>query len=71
MEDLRSMEVHNINQGSWRHPRDDGGHALKDLRQQRGDDVHASGSLMIVHSDDIEQRKSMIHSRMVWKTREH
>jgi hypothetical protein len=25
---------------------------------------------MIVHSDGVEQRKSMIHERMMWKMRE-
>jgi hypothetical protein len=31
MEDLLSTEVHSIDQGSWRHPHDDGGHVLKAL----------------------------------------
>jgi hypothetical protein len=70
MEDLRSMEVHSINQRSWRHPCDDGDHALKDLRQHCGDVVFVLSGLMIVHSDGVEQRKSMICERTIWKMRE-
>jgi hypothetical protein len=63
IQDLR--EVHNIDQGSWRRPRDDGNHILKDLRWQHGDVVHAPSSLRIVHSDGVEQRKLTIHMGMV------
>jgi hypothetical protein len=46
MEDLRSMEVHSIDQRSWRRPRNDGGYIPKDLKWQCGDVVHAPSGLV-------------------------
>jgi hypothetical protein len=57
-------------QGSWRRHRNDGGHVLKEIRQKRGDVVHVPDGLRIVYSDGVEQRKSTIRMRLVWKMRE-
>jgi hypothetical protein len=51
------MEVHSIHERRWRRPRDDGGHALKDLGWQHGD-VHGPGP-MVVQSDDVVEGKTI------------
>jgi hypothetical protein len=57
MEDLRSMEVHSIHEGSWQCPPVDGGHSHKDLKRKLGD-VHALGH-MVPHSNNADEGKTL------------